>query len=199
MVRLAIDIDGILARFVEGFARILNDIHPGAIPLGYQPSSWNAFVEESLDVTPDEYRGAWGKVRDTPSFWLRLDAYRDNVLDLREYLTKSSAPWSREVYFLTSRFATGGESAQYQTCAWLRGQGIPNANVIVVDRMEDKTLIAVTLKFSAIIDDNLETVYDLRNAGVNAYLLDQPWNRVTTDFEDYRVPSLRGFLKREGG
>lgn len=82
------------------------------------------------------------------------------------------------------------ELLRLPTTAWLEMQeGFPEAPVFVGQDHKH----ALLMPGGFMLDDNAETVEKLRQHKVNAYLLDQPWNRhVKTP---YRVDSIEAFYK----
>ena len=197
MLKLALDLDGVLFNFMDGMNRILNEIRPGSIPPGFVPSSYDGWVDSGL-VTHDEYRTAWGKIRDTPDFWRNLKVYYRETIDLHDWFYNTQKQNYEEITltYLTSRFSTGGVCAEWQSIRALENECLPRGSVIVVPRAEAKLPICKAMRFTAILEDRLDMVYDLRCAGLPAFLLHRPWNDIPCDFEDSRVHSVRQFLER---
>ena len=83
-----------------------------------------------------------------------------------------------EIIIVTDRaFGASPEVSEWLTVEWLRANDA-NYDELIFSR--DKTVG----NCDTFIDDKLENYDALTNAGVNAFLLNQPWNRV--DKPDYR-------------
>jgi|ERR1700679_724022 len=173
-MNISIDIDGVLASFTEGAVRVGNKIFPEKnIPLDYQPPLWDFPC-----YTKEEWSQIWTEIHNTPNFWLNLPAHMENVHGLEKYIWE---PKSADIFFITSRVGTAGDSVLEQTTAWLRNHGLyrsGHTSVIPVAGPKYKNMLmsALNIKFS--LDDYGPTVVECNcNNEHKAFLLDRNWNR----------------------
>lgn len=172
-MRIAVDVDGVLARFEHGFVRACNKLWPGRVNLDFVPKRWDFAAD--MGLSPAEFDRAWEQVKVTPHFWIDLPPYEDSVATMRLLLDRTPI----EVYYVTSRVPTVGLSPLAQTTYWLRKHGIlpGGASVIAVPHPSSKRAIYKALELDGSIDDKGETAEDcatLKNH--HAYLLTRPWN-----------------------
>lgn len=144
-LRLAIDVDDVLAGFNQGFQKVAKGIYPDRPLLDLMPEDWY-YTNWKLKFW--ELRRVWNKVFDTPWFWLGLDRLSNTKL-LKE-LTDT-----HECYFLTARSDTGGISAKLQTEQWLKNAGVELPTVLI---SSDKVPIIKALNIDAFIDDKASTI-----------------------------------------
>lgn len=190
-MKIAIDVDGVLARFEAGVESIANKIWPGKIPPGYMPHGWD--YEDVL--TSEEWKQVWAAIKKENNFWLSLPPYTTNVGSLATFLYTTEG---HDIYFVTARVQTAGMTVAKQTAYWLHTCGIyENHNYTAVlacdaDRKVD-IYEAVGIRLS--IDDKGETVMACdKLANHKAYLLDRPWNQDAKP--QRRVKSLQQFLEK---
>lgn len=171
MRKYGIDLDGVLGDFGSRVVEIGNRLWPGKFPPGYKPDNWNY----DGYLTKDEWDTIWGVVKSTPFFWLD-----ENGMPGLEELQDCILP-KDEVYFITARARTIGDSPLVQSSQWLQAFGLfprgGHSVVIQVDDPKYKQDLFRALKLEYMLDDYGPTVEQLQQIGVNAYLLDQPWNR----------------------
>ena len=176
-MRYGIDIDGVLADFVKGFAS-LND---GTWQLDL--SSWG------LGLTREQELDGWKKVTEDADFWLDLDV-------LNRFPQERLAPMD-VVYFITKRKETPGRSTAQEAAKWLyKKQGIAFPTVLALD---NKGETCRALKVDAFIDDKPENCWDVMSQSptTRVFLMDQPWNQWDTKVT--RVKSLEEFFDRAQG
>lgn len=205
-MRYAIDLDGVLANFGARVIEAANSIWPGKIPPGFVPSNWD-YVGT---LTPEEWKEVWAKIKSTPYLW-EAEPPAPGVEELRDFLIsrnrENTDPLSithvDEIYFITARAVTVGESPMVQTAKWLARFGLWPRNgystVIPVAEAEHKKQLFQGLGLKFMLDDYAPTVEALNsikdkegNQFMRAYVLDQPWNRYATDLP--RVFSVTEYL-----
>jgi hypothetical protein len=124
MLRVACDLDGTLADLSAAYRRI-----------------------EQL-VQGDSDGVVWDAIRNTENFWTALDPIEPGVVARLQEMT-IRAGW--EVFFVTQRPGTAGESVQRQTQQWLIEQGFERPSVLTVPGSRGKAALALDLDF--LIDD----------------------------------------------
>lgn len=187
-MKLAIDMDGVLANFISAACKLMTSSHPTLrFKEGFEPNEWDF-------ISKEDQNWLWRTVEQTSDFWIHIPPYMDNVLALRKFLSQESG---HEVYFLTSR-AAGKIPVAIQTDIWLDLHGIKKHNnyagVVVVPKSDRKAAVVEAMKIDASVDDYGPTVEMLSKIKHHkAFLMDRPWNRD----KDYgvRVHSMADFLE----
>ena len=212
MIRIGIDVDGILARFTTAYQRLVVEVagvdlfKPGDAT---DPPCWSW----------PEYRGydkkviseVWSRIKTSHDFWMGLSelpdccTLRTLILDLQRW---------HEVYFVTSRV---GKDVKWQTEQWLMLHLQIDQPTVLIS--SEKGLVAKALKLDVYVDDNADNVNDviLRTdptvAGMavpgsyrtRTYLVDKSYNRepgiseepVSVDSRVTRVATLGQMFDRE--
>lgn len=124
MLRVACDLDGTLADLSGAYRR----------------------VEQRVQGDSDGI--VWDAIRNTENFWLGLDPIEPGVVR-RLFDVSTRARW--EVFFVTQRPGTLGQSVQRQTQDWLIAQGFETPSVLTVPGSRGKAALALDLDF--LIDD----------------------------------------------
>lgn len=185
---ISIDVDGVLANFTKAFAAKLAEVGCPTPP-DFEPTDWDF---GGSGATPEQIDAAWKLVKGTYNFWRLAEAYNENRLALMDFCEADKPP--TDLYYVTSRVATAGNTVKQQTEGWLARQGLPYIGVIVKPRGVTKREIyrAVGIDFS--VDDYDKNVREAQGlAGHKAFLLDRPWNQKATDLP--RVKTLAEFLE----
>lgn len=175
MARIAIDCDGVLARFERAFLVMANTIWPGKVNPDYLPTGWDDFD----GLTKAEMKQVWEKIKTTPNFWTTLDAYADNVGLLSSFMSTTKG---HEVFIVTSRKATAGMPISRQTDYWLSAVGIARGlnyiGIIPSENPDKKCDVYAAAGIEWSIDDKGDTVLQCEQIpNHRAYLLDRNWNR----------------------
>ena len=136
-LRLGFDVDGVLADFQT------------ALGSACQESVGNEATPESArDLPTVDLKRAWRRIIRTPNWWTTLAAYEpDQVARLYE-LTRRNR-W--EVFFLTKRPVTQGDTVQFQTQWWIESHGFYLPAVATVPNSRGE--IARALRLDLIVDD----------------------------------------------
>lgn len=124
MLRVACDLDGTLADLSAAYRR----------------------VEQRVQGDSDGI--VWDAIRNTENFWVALDPIEPGVVR-RLFEVSLRARW--EVFFVTQRPGTLGNSVQRQTQEWLIAQGFETPSVLTVPGSRGKAALALDLDF--LIDD----------------------------------------------
>jgi hypothetical protein len=138
-LRVAFDIDGVLADFRRSFRDTGQQIAPqddGAAGRG---------AMNARDV-----KRTWHTIGRTPQWWLGLTAYEPEQIE-RLYRISRERRW--EIYFLTTRPPSAGETPQFQTQWWLEAQGFKLPSVLTVPGSRGD--LANALRLDLVIDDRL--------------------------------------------
>jgi 5'(3')-deoxyribonucleotidase len=189
---ISFDIDGVLARFDKAFVAVINDLFDKNLPADYSPNSW----EYSEVLTLDEMDQAFKKIKTIRNFWHKLEHYDKNIDSLQRFLHDECHHY--DVYYITSRMDTEGESALGQTAEWLidRDLLLYNTSLLVVRDPKEKNHILRGLNVKFSIDDYLPTV--IQSAAIpnhQAYLLNRSWNRTGRPDDVPVVNTVREYLE----
>jgi len=197
MAKIALDCDGVLANFIKAFVEEANTLFPGRF---LNPGEYAANEHKTWDFPPDllskaETNKVWEKIKRTTDWWLKLDAFSDNVGALAVFFYTHKHD---DIYIVTSRVETEGHSVAWQTERWLMACGVsPMHNylgVIMCPNSDHKVELYDYMGIEASIDDRAETVEICDHLpNHRAYLLDRPWN-VTANVK-HRVPTVAQYLK----
>ena len=189
---ISFDIDGVLARFDRAFVALINDLFDKNLALDYQPNSWE--YEEVL--TPAEMSQAFNRIKNQKNFWRNLKGYDNNIDSLQRFLHDEHKFF--DVYYVTSRMDTEGESAFGQTARWLINYNLLlyNTSLLVVRDPGQKNHILRGLNVKCSIDDYLPTVIQsMAISDHQAYLLDRPWNQKNRPHDIKVVESVRQYIE----
>ena len=121
-LRIGIDVDGVLANFRAAF-------HQTAVGC-LRHDVGNIDDLKSTEALADEdVARVWAEISRTPNWWMNLQPYEQDQI-ARLYDLTRAATW--EVFFLTKRPASAGDSIQFQTQWWLERQGFYLPAVVTV-------------------------------------------------------------------
>lgn len=124
MLRVGCDLDGTLADLSGAYRTVEERVHSDSDGL------------------------VWDAIRNIDNFWLGLDPLEPGIVRrLFEMSTRSK--W--EVFFVTQRPGTAGDSVQRQTQQWLMNQGFETPSVLTVPGSRGRAAHALDLDF--LIDD----------------------------------------------
>ncbi|MDQ3069190.1 MAG: HAD family hydrolase [Acidobacteriota bacterium] len=98
----------------------------------------------------------WHAIESTPDFWTTLKPLEDGVIR-RLWEAADKHRW--EVFFITQRPATAGESVQRQTQRWLVEQGFELPSVIPLSGSRGKACQALKVDF--LVDDTAKNCVDV--------------------------------------
>lgn len=124
MLRIACDLDGTLADLSSAYRK----------------------VEGRLQSDSDGV--VWDAIRGIEDFWTTLEPLEPGVIR-RLFELSRAGQW--EVFFVTQRPITSGETVQRQTQRWLMAQGFETPSVITVPGSRGRAALALDLDF--LIDD----------------------------------------------
>jgi hypothetical protein len=153
-LRLALDMDGVIADFRSAFRE--------AAKLGNGDGSGAA----STSLTDTQLKRAWKGVASCANWWVGLRPYEPDQIG-RLYALSRQFKW--EVFFLTRRPSTCGESVQFQTQWWLEQHGFYLPSVLTVPGSRGE--IANALRLDIVVDDQLVNCVEVISASPSKALL----------------------------
>lgn len=109
----------------------------------------------------------WHAIESTPDFWTTLKEMEEGIVR-RLWEAAQKNRW--EVFFITQRPATAGESVQFQTQRWLRDQGFELPSVLPLSGSRGKAVQALKIDF--LVDDTPKNCVDvISDSAARAILL----------------------------
>ena len=173
--KIAVDIDGVLAQFNKAFVALLEREEIASLPFDYEPTAWDYTPE----LTPAQLEAGFKALQESTVFWSQLDAYTENVQAVRRAVLRDRF----DVYFVTARMDTKGESALAGTKMWLQQHSLMqmNTSIVVVKHASYKPSVYAALGVFASIDDHYPSVVAATTTenvwkGHQGTLLARPWN-----------------------
>lgn len=124
MLRVGVDMDGTLANLSSAYAR----------------------VEQRVQGDSDGL--VWDAIRAMPDFWMSLDCLECKAISRLNELARTRQ-W--EIFFVTQRPGSAGDSVQRQTQRWLMEHGFDMPSVVTIPGSRGKAAMALDLDF--LIDD----------------------------------------------
>lgn len=176
-LRIAFDVDGVLADMTSELARLTEQLFGGGIrrPPDRQRESMRASHPRSSmdeqtthDATAEtnrtprrslkgrQQRDLWRHVASIPSFWESLTEVEPGAV---AKLASMATTRRWEVIFLTKRPDSAGPPAQRQTQRWLESCGYAHPSVFVVNGTRGR--IAAALDLDVVVDDTPENCLDV--------------------------------------
>ncbi|HEY3884152.1 MAG TPA: hypothetical protein VGL62_03000, partial [Vicinamibacterales bacterium] len=122
-LRLGLDIDGVLADFRTAFHVAAHNCLRRDIA---EPTDSDQFPGP-LDAA--DVRRVWEYVARTENWWMDVPAYEPDQI-ARLYARTRAAGW--EVFFLTKRPPSAGDSVQFQTQWWIERLGFYLPSVLTI-------------------------------------------------------------------
>src|SRR6187200_2284611 len=148
MLRLGIDVDGVVADFQSAFRALAER------ELGLPAGGGEAELSK-----PDVDR-LWRVVAETTNWWLDVPAYEPDQIE-RLYAQVRRARW--EVFFMTSRPPSAGDSVQLQTQVWLERHGFFLPSVLTAPAGARGEL-ARALRLDLALDDRIVNCLEITSA-----------------------------------
>jgi hypothetical protein len=158
-LRLGIDIDGVLADFRAAFRKASKSSIGHAIEDQGDPKA-------SASLGQREVKRVWEQIARTPNWWMTLEPYEPDQV-ARLYQLTRAAGW--EVFFLTNRPASAGDTVQFQTQWWIERQGFYLPAVLTVPGSRGE--IANGLRLDLVIDDLIMNCVEVVSASTAKALL----------------------------
>lgn len=162
-LRLGFDIDGVLANFRAAFRITAAKLVRGDVE-DYDPDQ----TEADSPLSPNDVRRVWDHIAKTPNWWMEIDAYEPEQI-ARLYGLTRAAGW--EVFFMTKRPPSAGDSVQFQTQWWIERYGFYLPSVLTVPGSRGD--VANALRLDLIVDDQLINCVEVVSASPAKALLMQ--------------------------
>jgi hypothetical protein len=175
-LRIGFDMDGVLADFGSAFkeygTRLFGPAEPDQryvnqrrLP-GDQPETEEARQAEAEQAARDRVATAralrrredaiWQAIESTTDFWTTLSPTESGTVR-RIYQLSRQYRW--EVFFITQRPYTEGDTVQRQTQQWLVDQGFELPSVLVISGSRGAAAKAIRLDYH--VDDNSQNCFDV--------------------------------------
>lgn len=185
-LRIAVDLDGVLADLASAYRAVEERLFGGAPPGGTEqganaaPAATAARPPEVLDAEEPEEEtegtgrtadrraaelatearrrdAVWQAIGSTENFWTTLAPLEEGAV---RRLAVLAARYGWDVFFVTQRPATRGETVQRQTQRWLAAHGYALPSVLVV--RGSRGALAAALDLDYLIDDTPQHCVDVR-------------------------------------
>jgi hypothetical protein len=148
-IRVGFDMDGVIANFNKTFRET-------AAKIEGLPDSGERSEPGARALAADAMKRVWDHISRTAQWWLQLEPYEPDQIQ-RLYRISRERRW--EVYFMTTRPSSAGETTQFQTQWWLETHGFPLPAVLTVPGSRGDA--ANSLKLDIAVDDRLTNCVDI--------------------------------------
>ena len=142
-LRIGIDIDGVLADFRTAF-------HEAAMRCLRHDVDDSQDFEAITPLSAADVRRVWEYISTAQNWWMEVPAYEPEQV-ARLYSLARAGGW--EIFFMTKRPASAGDSVQFQTQWWIERFGFYLPAVMTVPGSRGD--IANGLRLDLVIDDQL--------------------------------------------
>ena len=160
-LRIGLDIDGVLADFRTAF-------HEAAVRCLRHDVADDDEIETLGPLSPDDVRRVWEHIGSTPNWWMEVPAFEPDQI-ARLYSSMRAAKW--EVFFLTKRPPSAGDTVQFQTQWWIERFGFYLPAVLTVPGSRGD--VANGLRLDIIVDDQLINCVEVISASSTKAVLMQ--------------------------
>ena len=159
-LRIGFDVDGVFADFARAFRETGERLFgPGPEVAAGQPEAEEE-AQEATVASPREARRSrddlWRAIRSTKNFWETLKPTEEGAA-ARLHALMLTERW--EVFFITQRPDTDGDTVQRQTQRWLVTQGFDLPSVLVLGGSRGAAARALRLDYH--VDDSAQNCFDV--------------------------------------
>jgi beta-phosphoglucomutase-like phosphatase (HAD superfamily) len=165
-LRIGFDMDGVLADFASAYRAVEERVFGQPARSRPEPPEVEAELEEAVATSepdalpPHELRrrrdAIWAAIHETPDFWTTLSPLDPAaVTRIHELMLRHG--W--EVFFITQRPATAGDTVQRQTQRWLHAHGFDLPSVLVTGGSRGAAAAALRLDYH--VDDSAQNCLDV--------------------------------------
>lgn len=169
-LRIGIDVDGVLANFRAAFHDAARECLRRDIEEPEDPKAPQAVQQKDV-------KRVWDWVGKATNWWMDLEAYEPEQI-ARLYSIARAAGW--EVFFMTNRPASAGDTVQFQTQWWIERQGFYLPAVLTVPGSRGE--VANGLRLDLVIDDlSLNCVEIVSASPAKALLMLREANKIAED------------------
>ncbi len=156
-LRIGFDMDGVLADFAGAFRAVEADLFGPATTLPVeQPEEEEERQEKGIVHSRAQRDAVWKEIQNRPDFWLSLEPIETGAVARLQQLSLAHR-W--EVFFITQRPATAGETVQRQTQRWLAAQGFELPSVLVLAGPRGAAIRSLRIDYH--VDDSAQNCLDV--------------------------------------
>jgi hypothetical protein len=158
-LRIGIDVDGVLADFRTAFRAAAKASFGRDFDAPGDRHSTQALVQRDM-------KRVWAQVARSPNWWMTLRPYEPDQI-ARLYSLTRAAGW--EVFFLTTRPGSGGDTVQFQTQWWIERHGFYLPAVLTIPGSRGE--VANGLRLDIVLDDLVLNCVEVVSASTAKALL----------------------------
>ena len=184
-LKIGIDVDGVVYNFVSAFRELA--IQTFGKDFSVFSSDWDF---SNWGLSPEEYKHLWTRVRNS------VDWFLENEKPYSFAVESLSRLKDHELYFITTRASTQGDTVLRQTQLQLNRLGIEFPTVIV---RSDKGPVVAGLGLDFYVDDYVENLKRAEKCSPNTklFLVNQTYNKDLSVPDSWtRVNTLKEFAER---
>jgi hypothetical protein len=158
-LRIGVDVDGVIADFRTAF-------RTAAVRSLRRDVADAENLDSAGPLSPEDVRRVWDHIGKTQNWWMDVPAYEPDQI-ARLYSVMRATGW--EVFFLTKRPPSAGDSVQFQTQWWIERFGFYLPAVLTVPGSRGE--VANGLRLDMIIDDQLINCAEVISASTTKAML----------------------------
>jgi hypothetical protein len=158
-LRIGLDIDGVLADFRTAFHESAERCLKRDVQAGPSPGARETLGEGDVKIV-------WDLVARTPNWWMEVKPYEPEQIARLHDLTRELG-W--EVFFLTKRPPSAGDTVQFQTQSWLERYGFYLPAVLTVPGSRGE--VANGLRLDIVVDDLILNCIEVVSASPSKAML----------------------------
>jgi hypothetical protein len=158
-LRIGLDMDGVLADFRTAFHESAQRCLKRDVQTAGSPGARETLGEGDLKIV-------WDLVARTPNWWMEVQPYEPEQIARLHDLTRELG-W--EVFFLTKRPPSAGDTVQFQTQSWLERYGFYLPAVLTVPGSRGE--VANGLRLDIVVDDLILNCVEVVSASPSKAML----------------------------